>query len=253
MRQTFKVLLPVALAVAAVTWRVSAHANVVTLPRTLTSHPERVIFNAPSLAPMAHTRFCLQYPQDCEIRRSFRRGPVAMTAERWDELQAVNRQVNRAIVPQRNYGGVATEEWLVSPRTGDCNDYAVTKQHELLARGWPSGALLLSEVVVSWGEHHLVLVVRTAQGDVLLDNLSSNVRPVAAANYRWVRTQMPSNPKFWSTVRIAKPVAVTASLAPSKPRLLDRTALALRARQSEPRAGDDRNGASEEFGGWETE
>jgi hypothetical protein len=34
-------------------------------------------------------------------------------------------------------------------------------------------ALLLSEVVVSSGEYHLVLVLRTKSGDLLLDNLTS--------------------------------------------------------------------------------
>jgi predicted transglutaminase-like cysteine proteinase len=89
------------------------------------------------------------------------------------------------------------EEWLVSPKYGDCNDYAVTKRHELLALGWPSRTLLLSEVATSWGEHHLVLVVRTAGGDVVLDNLNANVYPVSKARYEWVRIQSPLNPKFW--------------------------------------------------------
>ena len=40
-----------------------------------------------------------------------------------------------------------------------------------------SRALLLSEVATSWGEHHLILVVRTSAGDLVLDNLTSQIRP----------------------------------------------------------------------------
>ena len=43
--------------------------------------------------------------------------------------------------------------------------------------GWPSRALLLAEVVTRWGEHHLVLVVRTRTGDFVADNLYPGVRP----------------------------------------------------------------------------
>ena len=115
----------------------------------------------------------------------------------------VNRDVNRAITPHEKTNGVSAEEWLVSPREGDCKDYAVTKRHELLARGWPSSSLLLTEVVVASGEHHLVLVVRTREDDLLLDNLSEYVHPVSHASYRWVRAQQPINPKFWSAINVA--------------------------------------------------
>ena len=45
--------------------------------------------------------------------------------------------------------------------------------------GFPSRALLLAEVVTSWGEHHLVLVVRTKEGDFVADSLHPRVRPWA--------------------------------------------------------------------------
>ena len=115
-------------------------------------------------------------------------------------MTTVNREVNRDIIPQRNLGGILTEKWLVSPRSGDCHDYAVTKRHDLLARGWPSRSLLLSEVVTAPGEHHLVLIVRTKDVDLVLDNLNANVRPISMTRYQWVRVKSPSNPKYWSTV-----------------------------------------------------
>jgi predicted transglutaminase-like cysteine proteinase len=155
--------------------------------------------DVPALPPFAHTRFCLQYPSDCKVRGiAFRGGGVRLTLPRWLELVDINRGVNRAIVPERNLEGLAGERWLVSPKSGDCNDYAVTKRHELIKRGWPSRALLLAEVVTTWGEHHLVLVIRTKEGDFVADSLHPQVRQWSVTPYRWVRVQSPQNPMFWA-------------------------------------------------------
>ena len=155
---------------------------------------------SPALPPIGHSRFCLRYPNDCEVHGiDFRRRNIAMTPERWKELNDVNRNVNRNIVAEVTSGNEVTEEWLISPRAGDCKDYAITKQHELLARGWPSRALLLSEVATPAGEHHLVLVVRVKDTDLVLDNLNDDIRRVAmtVGQYDWIRVQSPQNPKFW--------------------------------------------------------
>ncbi len=177
-------------------------------PRALKFQLDRIKFNTPALAPMAHTRFCMHYQADCEVQGvDFRRRNIALTEARWKELTTVDRQVNRDIRPQPKEGGLLTEEWLVAPPAGDCHDYAVTKRHELLARGWPSRSLLLSEVITASGEHHLVLIVRTKDADLVLDNLSANVRPISMTRYQWVRVESPSNPKYWSTVSVPTPTA----------------------------------------------
>jgi predicted transglutaminase-like cysteine proteinase len=69
----------------------------------------------------------------------------------------------------------------------------------LLVRGWPARALLLSEVVVNSDEHHLILVVRTKGGDLVLDNVTQIIKPWSRVPYRWVRMQMP-NSKLWATI-----------------------------------------------------
>jgi predicted transglutaminase-like cysteine proteinase len=130
----------------------------------------------------------------------FRGGPVQLTEERWTDLREVNKAVNQDIIPERNELGLAAETWLISPNRGDCNDYAVTKRHQLLDRGWPARALLLSEVVVASGEHHLVLVVRTKNGDLVLDNLNPQIKPWSRVPYRWVRIQKPDNTRLWATI-----------------------------------------------------
>jgi predicted transglutaminase-like cysteine proteinase len=168
-----------------------------------------------TLPPIGHSRFCLRYPEDCKVHANdFRHRNIVLTPERLNELNSINRDVNRGIVPVVTSGDGLTEEWVISPATGDCKAYAVTKRHELLARNWPSRALLLSEVELSSGEHHLVLVVRVRDADLVLDNLNDKVRLVAMTydRYHWVRVQSPQNPKFWMQVRSRDDVR-TAMLA----------------------------------------
>jgi predicted transglutaminase-like cysteine proteinase len=185
-------------------WSSDLQAAFRTVPRAVKNQPNQLRLDLPVLAPMAHVRFCLRYHEECEVRRvDFRRRNIALTPKRRNELNVVNRKVNREIIPEPNLGGVLAEEWLLSPKAGDCNDYAVTKRHMLIALGWPSRVLLLSEVVAPSGQHHLVLVVRTKNTDLVLDNLSANVRPVSMTyrQYQWVRIESPQNPRFWASVR----------------------------------------------------
>ncbi len=203
MRQTSKVLL-LATMIAAMCWASVSEASFFGLPRALKYQLARIGFDNPVLPPIGHSRFCLRYPDDCKAHGiDFRRRNIALTPERWDELNSVNHQVNRDIVAEVTPGNGLTEEWLISPPAGDCKDYAITKRHELLERGWPSRVLLLSEVVVPSGEHHLILVVRTKEADLVLDNLNANVRPVANMyrQYQWIRIETPQNPMFWARVR----------------------------------------------------
>jgi len=217
MRQRAKALAVAALTVATC-WSSASQAAFFSYPRAL-GQLNRINFEEPTLGPMAHARFCLRYKDDCQVRGVERH--IAMTVERLNELNSVNRQVNRDITPQPNLGGPATEEWIVSPRAGACHDYAVTKRHELVGQGWPSSALLLSEVVVPSGEHHLVLVVAmrdsdTAEVNLVLDSLNDNLRPVGLTPYRWLQMESPDNPMFWSTVSVPSH-SHSATLADKEP------------------------------------
>jgi predicted transglutaminase-like cysteine proteinase len=175
-------------------------AGLLGMPMGLQSAVQHIKFERPTLAPMAYTEFCIRYQDQCRQKTVFRGGPVNLTAERWADLREVNRSVNQDIVPERNERGLAGEAWLINPNRGDCNDYAVSKRYELLQRGWPARALLLSEVVINSGEHHLVLVVRTGSGDLVLDNLTAQIKPWSRVPYRWVRIQMPNESRLWATI-----------------------------------------------------
>jgi predicted transglutaminase-like cysteine proteinase len=175
-------------------------AGLLGMPIGLQSAVQHIKFERPTLAPMAYTEFCIRYQDQCRQKTVFRGGPVNLTAERWADLREVNRRVNQDIVPERNERGLAGEAWLINPNRGDCNDYVVSKRHELLRRGWPARALLLSEVVTNSGEHHLVLVVRTGSGDLVLDNLTAQIKPWSRVPYRWARIQMPNESRLWATI-----------------------------------------------------
>lgn len=175
-------------------------AGLLSMPMGLQSAVQHIKFERPTLAPMAYTEFCIRYQDQCRQKTVFRGGPVNLTGERWADLREVNRSVNQDSVPERNERGLAGEAWLINPNRGDCNDFAVSKRHELLQRGWPARALLLSEVVTNSGEHHLVLVVRTGSGDLVLDNLTAQIKPWSRVPYRWVRIQMPNESRLWATI-----------------------------------------------------
>jgi predicted transglutaminase-like cysteine proteinase len=179
----------------------SAQAAFIGAPMGLGQQLVHIRFETPTLAPMAYTRFCMQYPEECRASKiTFRGGRVKLTPERLRDLTTVNAEVNAAIRPEPNVEGVAGEKWLIAPVAGDCNDYAVTKRHQLMASGWPPRSLLLAEVITHWGEHHLVVVVRTQSADLVIDNLNANIKPWTRTNYTWVRIQTPNNPMFWAKV-----------------------------------------------------
>ena len=51
-------------------------------------------------------------------------------------------------------------------------------------------------------EHHLVLVVRLKGANLVLDNLSDDMRLLTTSfDYQWVQIQSPQNPRFWMRVR----------------------------------------------------
>ena len=149
-----------------------------------------------TLAPLAFVKFCVANGAECEARPRKQEG----AAFSLNDLSAVNQWVNDAIAPRRKPTDPLSANWTISPASGDCNDYAVTKRSRLIAAGWPSDLLRLAVVITPTGQGHLVLVVRTGEGDVVLDNLSRDVRPWQETGYDWVSMQSSENPRFWVAI-----------------------------------------------------
>jgi predicted transglutaminase-like cysteine proteinase len=167
------------------------------------SEPNALASGENVLPPFGHTVFCQTYPADCEQSRSTKL--FANTPARHAELDAVNRHVNASIAPQAEEATSSIDEkWLLAPAEGNCSDYAVTKRHDLLQKGWSSSSLLLAEVTLKTGEHHLILVADTEGGEFILDNLDPNVLSLAKtrSGYYWNRIESPTDPKRWDRPKI---------------------------------------------------
>ena len=178
---------------------------------------------SPTLAPFQHVRFCRRYPSDCKsdatgIER------VDLSPETSALLERVNRNVNEAIAPTtKGYGPELGDGWTIAPSLGDCNDYAVTKRHELLLGGLPAKALRLSVVKTGSGIGHLVLVVSTTKGDMVLDNFTETIRSWHQTEYQWLKIQSTADARFWYDVKTNGPAM---SRADRKLRLAEKIRLA---------------------------
>jgi predicted transglutaminase-like cysteine proteinase len=146
-----------------------------------------------ALAPFSFVKFCLDYPGDCP--KSAGAGRIRLTTGRMAVLTSVNRAVNNAILPTPDTS--AFRYWRLNVDAGDCNSFAVQKRHELIRRGWPAAALALTVAKTPWGEGHLVVTVRTDQGDLVLDNLRSNIVSWQRTGYDWIMRQSERNPQYW--------------------------------------------------------
>ena len=53
----------------------------------------------------------------------------------------------------------------------------------VLGKGVPQGALLVAYTRTRSGEGHAVLIVRTTEGDLVLDNLTGEIRSLRSSGY----------------------------------------------------------------------
>jgi predicted transglutaminase-like cysteine proteinase len=171
---------------------------------------------APALAPFQHIRFCLRYPSDCKSNPA-EAARIDLTPQKLELLDHVNRVVNATIVPTvKTHGAAIGDGWTIAPSMGDCNDYAVTKRHALVQSGLPAKALRLSIVKTRSEIGHLVLVVVTTKGDLVLDNLTETIRPWQSTDYRWLKIQSAGDARLWFAVRVARPPVSQPDRKPSK-------------------------------------
>jgi predicted transglutaminase-like cysteine proteinase len=138
-----------------------------------------------ALAPFSFVKFCIDYPVECPDSGGLSR--IVLTALRLAQLNEVNLAVNAAIAPTPDT--TKLRYWRLNVAAGDCNSFAIQKRHELMARGWPAGALALTVAKTSTGEGHLIVTVRTDQGDLVLDNLRSSIVPWRQTGYQFIMRQ----------------------------------------------------------------
>ena len=157
--------------------------------------------------PAGHVYYCANEPKAC-LR--YGQGAVRLTPQSWQQLIAINDRINSSIKPVED-GQI--DRWSPYVKEGDCEDFALTKQRELIRAGWPSDALLITTAFLPDGVYHAVLVVRTDRGEFILDNLNKAVLPWQQVPYRWNKRQAVGNPQIWLSIAgapaasSAKPVA----------------------------------------------
>jgi predicted transglutaminase-like cysteine proteinase len=145
-----------------------------------------------------------------------------LNAEIAELLKRVNHSVNMSIIPtHKSYGRNLEDGWTIAPERGDCNDYAVTKRHELIENGLSSRALRLSVVRTASGIGHLVLVVVTTKGDIVMDDLTEGIRSWQSTHYHWLKIQSATDSKFWYEIK-RPAVRPSVSQANRRVRLADR-------------------------------
>jgi predicted transglutaminase-like cysteine proteinase len=156
-----------------------------------------------AFAPPAFASFCGREPGLCSTSGGSK--VVALHADLKSELKQINRAVNSRIKERNDIG----DDWRVPVSSGDCEDFAILKKRELLKRGWPASALLLT-VARYRGQGHTVLTVRTSEGDLILDNLTSSVRDWSSTPYSYFARQAQGNGRSWERIGAAKPILSTA-------------------------------------------
>lgn len=114
------------------------------------------------------------------------RAKPSLGHDEWEELNRVNSLVNKKIRYRPDTG----DSWDISPKEGDCDDYAVTKLNRLYTRGWPREHLRLALCNVE--SSHLVLIVDTDEGAYVLDNRTRMIKPWNRTGYMWISIECPS-------------------------------------------------------------
>jgi predicted transglutaminase-like cysteine proteinase len=160
--------------------------------------------------PIGHYEFCQNHVAECSVR-SHRDPRVHLTPQKWNELVAVNAEVNRDIkeaTDEQIYG--VPEYWAYPDKIGegDCEDLVLLKRRDLVRKGWPTGALLITVVRQRNGDGHAVLTVLTDRGDLVLDNLNPRVLVWNATDYEYLKRQSEYDSGQWVGIDNASAIAV---------------------------------------------
>lgn len=151
--------------------------------------------------PIGYIEFCTRDPADCMPHGGFSQ-EVKLTAQKWKELQTINKGVNDTIKPMSDMDQYSVIEHWTYPISGkgDCEDYVLLKQRRLMEQGWPMSDLLITVVRDENGEGHAVLTVRTSSGDLVLDNKHSRIKTWDRTAYTFIKRQSAADPRRWDSL-----------------------------------------------------
>lgn len=168
---------------------------------------------APPLA--AWVSYCNHHPAECAINPA-EPDVIAPSPETRELIDAVNRYVNRTILPvtDRNHWGVEDIWDYPADRMGDCEDIQLLKRKLLAEAGLPFRAMRMTVVINELGEGHAVLTLRMKGGhDLILDNRSDDILHWNETGYAFIKRESSTpNATGWVFVE-PEPVAPVVATA----------------------------------------
>lgn len=153
-------------------------------------------------APPGFRDSCRRYDWLCQSAGRTEAPESLPTGEVLKRARRINRLVNflvTEVTDPENYG--VADYWTL-PRngSGDCEDFVLEKYRRLLEAGVPWRRLSIAIALDRNGDNHALLVVHTAEGDYVLDNLTSKVRLWSETPYRFLAMQSHDDPLMWEVV-----------------------------------------------------
>ena len=161
--------------------------------RSAWSGPFHIGTSRPALAPLGYVRYCRSNPAECRgAEAAFLKLDIGMIVL----LDQINEMVNRSIEPVPE----DADDWVGYTSAGDCEDFALLKRTLLMQAGLPAGALRVAVADTPGGEPHAVLVVRSDEGDLVLDNLTDHIVTWNEAQLAWRKIASEANPRLWFVI-----------------------------------------------------
>lgn len=162
--------------------------------------------------PIGHYEFCQRYRAECAVRSTAERR-MPLTPKTWNQLAAVNNDVNTRIAPATDMEVYGKAEWWEYPTSrGDCEDLVLLKRRQLAAAGWPIGDLLITVVKQKNGDGHAVLTVLTDKGDLVLDNLDPHIKLWSETPYTYIKRQSGFDTGKWVSIEDGRGAVEVGSL-----------------------------------------
>jgi predicted transglutaminase-like cysteine proteinase len=144
-------------------------------------------------APLGFQIFCLQNAAQCVETQD---SQATYSPKIHTKVTSVNLNINSTIIARNDVG---MDQWALNPTEGDCEDYALSKRAQLVSAGMPAGALRIATALTPEGIGHAVLVMRTNQGDLVLDNLNNIVKPFNEVDIK-ILAISGTNPTQWFNI-----------------------------------------------------
>lgn len=152
--------------------------------------------------------FCQSYPGECEVDLA-EPTSIPLTPLLWKTLNAVNRHVNDTIRPVTDleHWGIVDRWDIPADGAGDCEDIQLLKRKLLVEEhGLPRRALRMTVVIDDQGEGHAVLMVRTSEGELILDNKRNAIRAWHETGYVFVKREGQDGRDWVSLGDLSSPV-----------------------------------------------